>query len=141
MDDRHVDPPGMPEDERMEPAEFRVVREYLGLSQEWLAGHLGVSRRTIASWEKGQWPIPDGVRLEMEALESVTADNVSFAIDQLMDLPEPTLLTFRTDEQLTAAHPDLGFPASWHRMLAARVAQEVPALRIVFPPDGDGEGR
>ena len=31
---QYTDPPGMPEGERMTPAEFRVVREWLGFSVE-----------------------------------------------------------------------------------------------------------
>src|SRR5690606_40083818 len=50
---QYTDPPGMPDDERMTPAEFRVVREFLGLTPEWLAAHLGVSGRTVRHWEQG----------------------------------------------------------------------------------------
>src|SRR5690606_819281 len=60
---QYTDPPGMPDDERMTPAEFRVVREFLGLTPEWLAAHLGVSGRTVRHWEQGKYAIPDGVRL------------------------------------------------------------------------------
>lgn len=32
-----------------------------------------------------------------------------------------------------AAHPESPFPASWHRMVVARIAQEVLALAIAYP--------
>jgi transcriptional regulator with XRE-family HTH domain len=128
----YTDPPGMPEDERMTDAEMRVVREYLGLTPEWLADHLGVSARTVRHWEAGKYAIPDGVRLEVEDLEARTSEFVAGVIDKLMDLPDPGVITYRTDAEYHAAHPEIPFPASWHRAVIARVAQEVPALAIAY---------
>lgn len=128
----YTDPPGMPEDERMTDAEFRVVREWLGLTGDWLAQHLGVSDRTVRHWEQGKYPIPEGVREEMEKLEADTALTVANAVDQLMDIPDPGIVTYRTDVEYHAAHPEVPFPASWHRALVARIAQEVPALVIAY---------
>ncbi|HEX6518290.1 MAG TPA: DUF1870 family protein [Nocardioidaceae bacterium] len=128
----YADPVGMPDDERMTPAELRVVREFLGLTPEWLAGHLGVSARTVRHWEAGKYGIPDGVRLEIEDLEARTAQFVAGCAGQLMDLPDPGVVVYRTDEEYRAAHPGVGFPASWHRACVARIAQEVPALAIVY---------
>lgn len=134
-DAQYTDPPGMPADERMNPAELRVVREYLGLTPEWLADHLNVSARTVRHWEAGKYAIPDGVRLEIEDLERRTGEFVSGVIDALMDLPEPGVYTYRTDDEYHAANPAMPFPASWHRAVVARVAQEVPALRIAYPSE------
>lgn len=128
----YTDPPGMPEDERMTDAEFKVVREFLGLTGDWLAGHLGVSPRTVRHWEAGRYAIPDGVRLEIEDLERRTGEFISGIVPKLMDMPEPGVVTYRTDEEYHAAHPEVPFPASWHRAVIARVAQEVPGLSIVF---------
>ncbi len=133
----YTDPPGMPDDERMSDAELKVIREFLGLTGDWLAGHLEVSPRTVRHWEQGKYPIPDGVRLAMEDLEARTATFISGIVEKLLDMPEPAVLTYRTDEEYHAAHPDILFPASWHRAVVARVAQEVPGLTIVYrqPPE------
>lgn len=131
----YTDPPGMPEGERMTPAELRVVREFLGLTPEWLASHLNVSARTVRHWEAGKYLIPDGVRLEVENLEAVTGEFIGNAVEQLMDVPDPVVATYRTDAEYQAAVPGITFPASWHRAVIARVAQEVPALSIVFAVD------
>jgi hypothetical protein len=128
----YTDPPNMPADERMTDAEFKVVREFLGLSGDWLAAHLGVSGRTVRHWEQGKYPIPDGVRLAMEDLEARTGEFISGVIQKLMDLPDPGVITYRTDAEYHAAHPEVPFPASWHRAVIARVAQEVPALAIAY---------
>jgi len=132
----YTDPPGMPDDERMTPAELRVVREYLGLTPEWLAEHLNVSARTVRHWEAGKYAIPDGVRLEMEDLERRTGEFVAGVVDKLMDLPDPGVFTYRSDAEYHAANPGVGFPASWHRAVVARIAQEVPALRIAYIEEG-----
>ncbi|UNZ20645.1 DUF1870 family protein [Streptomyces sp. 891-h] len=133
----YTDPPGMPEDERMTPAEFKVVREFLGLTGDWLAEHLGVSGRTVRHWEQGKYAIPDGVRLEIEDLERRTGEFVSGIIGKLMDLPDPGVITYRDDAEYHAAHPEVPFPASWHRAVIARVAQEVPALSIAYADAAD----
>ncbi|UQA91374.1 Aca2/YdiL-like domain-containing protein [Streptomyces halobius] len=132
---RYTDPPGMPEDERMTPAEFKVVREFLGLTGDWLAEHLGVSPRTVRHWEQGKYAIPDGVRLEIEDLERRTGEFVTRIVEALMDLPDPGVVTYRDDAEYHAAHPESEFPASWHRAVVARVAQEVPALSIAYASD------
>lgn len=131
----YTDPPGMPEDERMTDAEFRVVREFLGLTGDWLAAHLNVTGRTVRAWEQGKYPIPDGVRLAIEQLETDTGEFVSSVIEKLMDLPDPGVITYRTDVEYHAAHPESPFPASWHRAAVARIAQEVPALAIAYASD------
>ncbi|MFD7995459.1 helix-turn-helix domain-containing protein [Streptomyces mexicanus] len=136
----YSDPPGMPEDERMTPAEFKVVREFLGLTGDWIAGHLGVSPRTVRHWEEGKYKIPDGVRLAIEKLEATTGEYVGAVVEQLMDLPDPAVITYRTDAEYKAADPDSPFPASWHRAVIARVAQEVPALSIGFAADATEQG-
>jgi hypothetical protein len=40
---------------------------------------------------------------------------------------------YRSDEEYHAAHPEVPFPASWHRAVVARIAQEVPGLAIAYP--------
>ncbi|WP_405673316.1 helix-turn-helix domain-containing protein [Streptomyces sp. NBC_01530] len=131
----YTDPPGMPDDERMTPAEFKVAREFLGLTGDWLAVHLGVSARTVRHWEQGKFTIPDGVRLAVEDLEARTGGFIDGIIEKLMDLPEPGVVTYRDDAEYKAAHPGAEFPASWHRAVIARVAQEVPGLSIAFASD------
>lgn len=131
----YTDPPGMPDDERMTAAELKVVREFLGLTGDWLAQHLGVSPRTVRHWEAGKYDIPDGVRLAVEDLEARTGEFISGVVEKLMDLPDPGVITYRDDAEYKAARPESEFPASWHRAVVARVAQEVPGLSIAFGSD------
>lgn len=129
---QYTDPADMPEDERMTPAELRVVREFLGLTPEWLADHLKVSPRSVRHWEAGKFSIPHGVYLQVRDLEFRTGEFIGGIVDALMDVPDPVVVTYRTDAEYHAAHPEIAFPASWHRAVLARVALEVPALGIEF---------
>lgn len=128
----YTDPDDMPADERMTDAELRVVREHLGVSGEWLAAHLGVQGRTMRRWEAGSHPIPDGAREEIEHLEEQTAETIDRAVEQLLDVPDPTIATYRTDVDYRTAEPDGGWSAGWHRAVVARVAERVPGLAIVY---------
>lgn len=53
-------------------------------------------------------------------------------VEQLLDVPEPAVWTYRLDADYHAHHPEQDWPASWHRALCARLADEVPGLRIDF---------
>lgn len=122
----------VPDDERMTDAEFKVVREYLGLTTRWVADHLGVAERSVHRWEAGVSPIPDGVRIQMERWEDDTARSVVAGVVALMDVPEPAVVTYRTDADYQRAEPGAEWPASWHRAVVARVAAAVPGLLIVY---------
>ena len=118
---------GFPEpdgDQPMTDAEFRMVRDWLGLSGEWLAARLGVTLRTLRRWEAGHSPVPDGVRVEMEQLEQIAAGYVGELVAQLSDAREVVL---------TIPRESAGeWPASWWRMVAVRVASEVPGLYVRY---------
>lgn len=131
----HSDPPGMPEDERMQPVELKTIREWLGLGEDWLAAHLHVPVTTVWAWEDGSEPIPDTARQEVEHLEAQTAATVTQAVEVLRDARDPAIRTYLSDEQYGAHEPGQNWPASWHRRVVARVAQEVPGLVIVAPED------
>jgi len=137
----YTDPPGMPEDERMTGAELRMVRDYLGLTGDWLAAHLKVSPRTVRHWEHGRHPIPDGVRLAVEHLEELTAQQVHAYSTALLDVPDPCVVTYRNDAEYEAAAPGAGWPAGWHRQVLARVAERVPGLRVIYAPLDEEDGR
>jgi predicted transcriptional regulator len=131
---QYTDPPGMPDDERMTDAEFRCVREWLGLTDKWVAAHLDVDQRTVRRWEAGTSPIPDGVREELEALEAMTGEAVAQAVAQLQDVPDVTVVVYRTDAGYRSAVPKATMPASWHRRVVMRAALDVPGVAITYEP-------
>ena len=116
----------------MTDAEFRCVREWLGVTGEWLAVHLGVEGRTIRRWEAGTSPIPEGVREEIERLEQVTAEAVAQVVAQIRDASDVAVKVYRTDADYRAARPEVAMPASWHRRVVMYACQEVPGVAITY---------
>lgn len=121
---------------QMTAAEFKVRREALGVTTAWTAARMRVQERTVHRWEAGVSPIPEGVRIEMDYLQMLTADAAEAMRLDLLLQESPSVVTYRTDDQYRRACPDGEFPASWHRAVVARVAREVPALGITYPPTG-----
>lgn len=97
-------------------AEFRIDREALGLSAEWLADRLGVALKTVQRWENGHRAIPEGVVVEMgTALYAMYAAARTLA-EHLLETPGAVMMIPRTGTYL-------GFPASWYRALTALVRE------------------
>ncbi|QBP29703.1 helix-turn-helix DNA binding domain protein [Mycobacterium phage Typha] len=119
----------------MTPAEFRIMREYLGLPPVWMAERLGVRERTVARWEHGHAPIPPGVVDEFTDILEVTARLVDSLIIQAGATGH--LVTYRTDEDYRRSGSSYAatFPASWHRAVAARVYDAVPQVQITYSTD------
>ncbi len=112
----------------MTPAELRVVRESLGLTARWLAEQAGVKELTVARWES-TYRVPDDVAALIEGLEAEQASQVAQYVAASMDVPEPTLSTYRVDADVPDSYP---YPASFHRAVVALVAKEVPGLGIEY---------
>lgn len=117
----------------MTDAELRVAREHLGLTGEAVSKLLDVQDRTVRRWEAGTSPIPDGVTDAMEQWEQVTTEHVAALVNATAGMRTPTVKTYRNDTDFWADQPEMQpFPASWHRAVTTRVAQQIPTLRITF---------
>ena len=125
-------------------AEFKTLREHLGIPGEWLARRFGVSDRSVRHWDSGKYPVPERISRWMRWLAEATEDTVAWIAERLETSPESErlLVTYRNDEELDACaaddphrglYPDDDVPAAWHRRMAARVAERVPGLRLIYP--------
>jgi hypothetical protein len=119
-------------EDQMTGAEFRCLREQLGLTVAWLFDYLGVGEATVNRWQDGKMNIAPGVVDDMLELEAIAAKSVAAAVARLDGTNEPLLTVPRTDAALLREHPDDTYPASWHRAIASRVRERVPGLRIEF---------
>ncbi|RLP76343.1 DUF1870 family protein [Mycetocola tolaasinivorans] len=111
----------------MTPAEFRAVRESIGLSIEAITRLLSVSRSIVQKWEAGASPIPAGVADALTVLESRFYDQV----EKLLDESAPEILVYRRDLESWA---DTGLPARWHSQAAAQ-ARATTHATISYRPD------
>lgn len=119
--------------ERMDPAELRTIREYLGLTRDDLAGALSVREDTVRKWEAGREPIPYRVLEEVERLEVYTANAVALAVDGLESSRDPMAVVYRTDADLrTQGVVESWCTARWWRHVVARAAHEVPGVPVTY---------
>jgi len=94
----------------MTPTEWRMIREGLGLTAEWIAGHLDIATRTVERWEAGTIPVPAFAAQAIEELEAEAAA----AVDAGVAARGATRV-------VTGGRGDM--PARWQRAIAFRVRQ------------------
>lgn len=106
----------------MNGAEFKVLRESLGLSLAWLSARWGLaSERGPKRWQEADRPIPEDRAADMERIAAHADELAERRLVDLLGQPDwPVLLVPRVD----ADSPD-EFPASFHRAVAARVARRL----------------
>jgi transcriptional regulator with XRE-family HTH domain len=140
----------------MTSAELRCLRESLGLSIAELAAVLGLDaraatprpdepalassarkprpldRKTINRWERDLQPIS---KANAEALARLIAytDRAVAAIVEAHDPSQP-IITYTDGVDLNLAERGLWptLPASWHRAVAWRAAQQIPGATITY---------
>lgn len=109
----------------MTQAEFRTIREGLGLTAAWLAEHLDINTRTIERWEAGTSGVPEFAVEAMAQLEATAATHVGEHIETFRDAGVLAVLTIEPESDENV------WPERWQRAIAFRVRQEIPLLRIV----------
>lgn len=134
----------------MTPAEFKTLRESLGLTTEWLAQWAGVNDRTVKYWESGskntyRAVIPPGVAEGLQAIEA----EVEAMAKALADLAEAqgaktgstvALLRYKNEEDLLAKNPGWPYPNRTHGVIMS-MARSLLAQRgigsslVWFEPD------
>ena len=72
----------------MRAAQFRAMRETLGLSQEDVGDAVGVDCRSVESWETGVNPISDDVEEWLSCEKAVADYAVNSAIGSILALPD-----------------------------------------------------
>lgn len=116
----------------MSLAEFSCLCEFLGLSPEWLAARLNVGIDEVTRWTVAGQPVPDSAANEITSLATMTAK----LVHQLATTHQwgGRIVTYRNDTEFREADPfGLTYPASWHRALAARVADRCVDVQIDYP--------
>lgn len=123
----------------MSSAEFKCLREYLGLTPEWCASYFKVKERAIHRWSGDDLAVPQKVAEQMRRI----AEDTDQYVGELARNGDGRVLTYRTDEHFLASRSDTAlpkrhrqfastFPAAWHRAVAARVLQVQPGSTIAF---------
>lgn len=133
-------------EEGMTGAELATVCGYLGLTAVALMDVLNDSpyaegevsaERAVRRWFTTPGEVPEWVREEIERIETRTATEVGKLVERVMSggdtHPDIGVVTYRTNQDFWDHRPDMRpWPASWHRQVVARVAHEIPGLRIIY---------
>lgn len=95
----------------MTPAEFKCLRESMGLSTKWLSVRWDVSEFSVQRWERNR-PLPDSLAQDMHMLKLAFEDDVKAMIESGV----AAVVVPRVDD------PALDHPAPWYRAVAQRAA-------------------
>ena len=117
----------------MTGAELQSMREYLGLSIDWLAEQLTLNKRRMLRMEEGKERIPtvlvsliDDIYEETNQMVDELSGHYRRKVKATQN--DVVVATYRTDREYDAAGGK--YPSRWHRMVMARVAHAVPGLVI-----------
>ena len=109
----------------MTSAEFKCLRESMGLTTKWLASRWDVSEFSVQRWERNRM-LPEKLAEDMTRLKTRFDGEVERAVEtggECFIVPRND--RFRTMDDM---------PAAWHHMIAQRV-RERSGARILFEDD------
>lgn len=119
------------------PAEFKALRTSMGLTAAWVAGQLGVAVNSVLRWERDRTPPEKAARFLQETKmrfdgEVEWYDGRADGLDSAGRRESRYMLVPRR-------YPDdpERMPAGWHLMVAQRVRERHPEVRVLF--DGGDE--
>ncbi|WP_460791313.1 helix-turn-helix domain-containing protein [Nocardioides maradonensis] len=118
--------------ERMNGATFRVIRESLGFTGGSFAEFAGVPQKRVSAWDNGKSNLPPRILELLRECEHDADTMVAELLATLQEHPAPTMQTYRNDASYRDAEPDSKYPAAWHRMVAGRVWEQIPHMRINY---------
>lgn len=109
----------------MTSAEFKCLRESMGLTTKWLAARWDVNEVSVQRWERNR-TLPDSLAEDMARLKMQFDGEVEHAVETGGDyFVVPRNDRFHTMDDM---------PAAWHHMIAERV-RERTGVRILFTDD------
>lgn len=105
--------------------EARLLREHLGLSQDWLARAVGVERRSFTRWEKRSTPIKQDVADLLLALSN-EASQIVFTIseDYKEGVRTKPLRVWESEESFQEEN-NFRYTAEWHRAICRRILSKL----------------
>ena len=108
----------------MTGAEFKTIREGLGLIPSWLAEFYGVKVRTINYWEASSHPIKKRVAEDLLGMEAKVQNAAAQAAAAIVASQAGTvaLVRYARDADLWRFQPEFKpFPASCHAAMLNRI--------------------
>lgn len=108
-------------------AEFKTLRESVGLSLDEAGPGFGVTARTIANWEAGKHRIPVSAAETLLYLDRILDQRADASAELALEKrPDRVLLwRYRTLADLLVAHPDWPWPLGVHEAMLARTRKRL----------------
>ncbi len=132
----------------MTPAEFKTIRESLGLTAQWIADQAGVKLRTAQYWEAGRMAVPEDVAKMLDNIDKMLDSTVSQAL-AFIDITakdhgapsEIYLVRYRSDADLWRFRPDMKpLPTTTHAAMLSRLrrilwTRSIPSVIEYMEPE------
>lgn len=121
----------------MHPAEFKTLREAVGLSISTLVNVVNVDERTLRKWESGKKQPPQGVVDSLEAIDALLNKTAAEIVAQHQESMRNggqqgvVLERFTKSEDLAAAYPAFAeLPTTTFAVVLFRVRQKFIDLGV-----------
>jgi len=111
----------------MHPAEFKTLREAVGLSISTLVKVIDVDERSIRKWESGKKKLPKDVIEAVVAIDQLLTDTANLAFDEFQKTPKDSVILHRyiEEEDYLTAHPEFeGLPITTYGVALFRLRQK-----------------
>jgi transcriptional regulator with XRE-family HTH domain len=117
----------------MHPAEFKTLREAVGLSISTLVKVIDVDERSIRKWESGKKKLPVDVIESLVGIDQLITDTAERAFSELQKDPKDSVVLERyiEEEDYLNAHPEFeGLPITTYSVVLFRLRQKYMDLGI-----------
>lgn len=117
----------------MHPAEFKTLREAVGLSISTLVKVIDVDERSIRKWESGKKKLPLDVIASLVAIDQLITDTVEYAFAEFQTSPQDRVVLKRyiEEEDYLNDHPEFeGLPITTFAVVLFRLRQKYIELGI-----------
>ena len=118
----------------MSAAEFKTLREAVGLSISTLVKVIDVDERSIRKWESGKKKVPQDVFDKVVAIDKLLTDTANQEIEAFKTAPQDavTLYRFIEEDDLHVQHPEFaGLPIMTYGAMIYRLRQKYLDLGVL----------
>ncbi|MCJ8313222.1 MAG: DUF1870 family protein [Saccharospirillaceae bacterium] len=117
----------------MHAAEFKTLREALGLSISTLVKVIDVDERTIRKWESGKKKLPQGVIDSLVDVDTLVNKTVEALFETFKQSAENSVVLYRfiEEEDLLTTYPEFeGLPMMTYGVVLQRLKLKLNALDV-----------
>lgn len=122
----------------MSAAEFKTLREAVGLSISTLVKVIDVDERSIRKWESGKKKVPQDVFEKVVAIDNLLSNTASAEIEKFKAAPTDSVILYRfiDEDDLHEAHPEFEeLPIMTYGAMIYRLRQKYLDLGVAVSVD------